>query len=461
LSSFLLSISNADSIKVTVTVVDEEGRPLKNANVSVIRPRPAAELLWAGRTDSEGRFSLVLEEGTQVMIIVSWKGLDVAEFSGPVRSENLTIVASVRDLKVIVLDHRGRSVSDCEVSLTWIMSSKNETEVQFTGNDGVATFSQVPESVHIPYAFEVAVRKFGFLLGKISLPSLSLEGWNLTLNFELYDLRLRVLDRAFSPVAGAMIEVSAGSQKVIARSDEEGFADIVQLPPSLYKVKATFKSYGQDAQVLVENDSSTVITLPFIKSYNVTLLFRWDDGRPGLGLSALLKGGGSKDIKLTTDASGTSSLSLYPGVYNVSVSKGSINLGTFNLEVRADTKKEFILNSSLRLNELTVRLRSSEGRVIDGTVVVSREGVEVGKASTSGGSAKLFLSDGLYRVVAQAQGYDVSEAEISLNSDQELELRLSPTPSPLSSPIVSIAIVACVALVTFAVARSLFSKRRE
>jgi len=460
-ASSLLSISSADIVNMSVTVIDEKGRPLNYAKVSVISPRPAAELLWTGQTDAEGKFSLNnIEEGTSIIIYVSWKGLIVAEFSTVAKDGNLTVVALVRDVNVVVLDSRDRPVPNCEVSLTCITPSKNETTMQLTGNDGIATFSQIPESVQLTSKLEITVRRFGSLVNK-RLISSPYEECNITITCELYDLKVRVLDRLRNPVAGALVEASIGPKKVFfAHTDEEGLVDIFQLPPDFYELKATYGVQEWRAQVRIENDSSLDVILPFAKSYNVTLLFKWDDGRPGSGLRVLLRSGFS-DLEVTTDASGASSLSLYPGVYNVTVSKGSSRLWDFSIEVRADTKKEFILNSSLRLNELTVRLRSSEGRVIDGTVVVSREGVEVGQASTSGGSAKLLLSDGLYRVVAQAQGYDVSEAEISLNSDQELELRLSPTPSPLSSPIVSIAIVACVALVTFAVARSLFSKRRE
>jgi hypothetical protein len=458
--SLLLLTTTAEEVQVEVKVVDELGRPLAGASVSVTRPRPAPSLLWTGKTDSYGNFSLSVEPGTPMLVHVDWMGVIVAEVLANADPRGFIINASVRDLSIKVLDHRGRPVQGCEVSASWQSPTGPISRSNSTNELGLTTIEKFPSSAQLALNMTLRARRLGVELTTPISFDPRVDGWNLTLRCELYDLRVRVLDRMRNPVAGALVEASMGSQKVVARADEDGFAYILQLPSGLYELEATFESYRWSAQVRIDNDSSVDIVLPFAKSYNVTLLFKWDDGRPGSGLRVLLRSGFS-DLEVTTDASGASSLSLYPGVYNVTVSKGSSRLWDFSIEVRADTKKEFILNSSLRLNELTVRLRSSEGRVIDGTVVVSREGVEVGRASTSGGSAKLLLSDGLYRVVAQAQGYDVSEAEISLNSDQELELRLSPTPSPLSSPIVSIAIVACVALVTFAVARSLFSKRRE
>lgn len=459
-ASQLLLTTCSEEVLLQVKVVDELGRPLAGASVSVTRPRPAPSLLGTYKTDADGNFSLSVEPGTPLLIHVEWMQVIVAEFLTNADPQGIVVNASVRDLTVVFLDRSGRPVKDCELSAEWQSPVGTIKRSSLTDDRGLAVFDRFPSSVQLDSNMTLMAKRLGVeVMGPLYFNPKA-EGWNLTVRCELHDLTVCVSDQLGNPVTSALVEVSIGSRSVTARTGKEGLANVIQLPSGLYDVKVTLGTYRWSAQLHLEEDSSLDVTLPFKTSYNVTMTFKWDDGRPGSGIRASLKGS-SAEVETTTDVAGRSSVKIYPGVYNVSLTKGPLMFGPFTLEVRADAEVEFTLNSSLRLNELTVRLRSKEGEVLEGAVIVSHEGVEVARALTSGGRAAVFLSDGAYKVVAQAQGYEDAEAEVQLSADRDLELSLSPTPPPLSSPLVSIAIVACVALVTFAVVRLMFKGSQE
>jgi hypothetical protein len=86
-----------------------------------------------------------------------------------------------------------------------------------------------------------------------------LEGGNVTLTAQLYDLEVKVLDFLGRPAPGESVELyNATELLALALTDSEGKALFIRLPPGTYTVKA-----GEaQAQVAVPLESGTTLRLP-------------------------------------------------------------------------------------------------------------------------------------------------------------------------------------------------------
>lgn len=86
-----------------------------------------------------------------------------------------------------------------------------------------------------------------------------LEGGNVTLAAQLYDLEVKVLDFLGRPAPGESVEIyNATELLAIALTDSEGRALFIRLPPGTYTVRA-----GEaQAQVAVPQESGTTLHLP-------------------------------------------------------------------------------------------------------------------------------------------------------------------------------------------------------
>jgi hypothetical protein len=86
-----------------------------------------------------------------------------------------------------------------------------------------------------------------------------LEGGNVTLAAQLYDLEVRVLDFLGRPAPGESVELYSGAELVaVALTDSEGRALFIRLLPGTYTVKA-----GEArAQVAVPEEGSATLRLP-------------------------------------------------------------------------------------------------------------------------------------------------------------------------------------------------------
>jgi hypothetical protein len=86
-----------------------------------------------------------------------------------------------------------------------------------------------------------------------------LEGGNVTLTAQLYDLEVKVLDFLGRPAPGESVELYNGTELIaLALTDDKGSALFVRLPPGSYIVKAG----GAQAQVSVPMESSATLSLP-------------------------------------------------------------------------------------------------------------------------------------------------------------------------------------------------------
>jgi len=86
-----------------------------------------------------------------------------------------------------------------------------------------------------------------------------LEGGNVTLTAQLYDLEVRVLDFLGRPAPGESVELYSGAELIaVALTDSEGKALFIRLPPGTYTAKA-----GEaQAQVAVPEEGSATLRLP-------------------------------------------------------------------------------------------------------------------------------------------------------------------------------------------------------
>ncbi len=104
--------------------------------------------------------------------------------------------------------------------------------------------------------YDVAVYWRGI---KVYSGRLRLEGGNVTVRAELYDLRVRVLDFTGGAVVGEPVELLNGSTPIArARTGEGGVAVFMRIPPGEYVVKCG----GASAPVAVPEEAEVELRLP-------------------------------------------------------------------------------------------------------------------------------------------------------------------------------------------------------
>jgi len=144
-------------------------------------------------------------------------------------------------VRVIVTDAAGRRLYD---SVVEVAGSRYEAPM------GVAEFAVRAGT----YALSVLWRGLRVFSGAVRL-----EGGNVTVRAELYDLNVTVLDFLGRPAEGVLVELYNGTRRLAAGvTGEGGRLVVVRVPPGAYTVRAE----GTSVDVIVPAQAQVVLKLP-------------------------------------------------------------------------------------------------------------------------------------------------------------------------------------------------------
>ena len=216
----------APALEVAFYEVKDEGRELLGK--AITKP--------GGEASIEVRFS---ELGDHV-IVAECTPTSVYEVK-PSEPVKVGVVGERVYVRFIVVDAAGRRLYESKVQV---------------GNSTLEAPMGVAETAVKAGEYDVAVYWHDL---KVYSSRLRLEGGNVTLKAELYDLKVRVVDFTGAPVAGESVELLRDSETV-ARipTDSSGVAEFLRLVPGSYVVRAR----GVSVEVEVPAVEAVEIKLP-------------------------------------------------------------------------------------------------------------------------------------------------------------------------------------------------------
>jgi hypothetical protein len=218
-----------------IYILDGHGRHLSGTYVIV---KNASGVVYEGsEVDLSTRLS-TLQNGSY-SIDVNYKGIHVAfaSFTIPL-TKPLYINCTVYDWTIIVRDISGsETISGANVTISATLSSE-ATAWDISGSDGHVFFSQMPSAT-----YKVTVRYRNAIVYNKDIILSTIEQVD-NINTALYDLNVKCLNLANSPVQGVTVILfnsTTGAEISRLNTGSDGFSYFKNYPSGTYKIAAYYK----------------------------------------------------------------------------------------------------------------------------------------------------------------------------------------------------------------------------
>jgi hypothetical protein len=219
---------------ITIYVRDGHGRFLSGANVTITNSSS-----WRYSVITSGTITLSdLQDGVY-SVSVYYKDIQVnaTSFSIPLQTL-LNIKCTVYDWTIIVRDISGsETISGANVTISAISPlSSAATAWDISGSDGHVLFSEMPSAT-----YKVTVKYRNAIVYDSNIP---FSGQVSNINASLYDLNVKCLNLANSPVQGVTVILfnsTTGAEISRLNTGSDGFSYFKNYPSGTYKIAAYYK----------------------------------------------------------------------------------------------------------------------------------------------------------------------------------------------------------------------------
>jgi len=219
---------------ITIYVRDGHGRFLSGANVTITNSSS-----WRYSVITSGTITLSdLQDGVY-SVSVYYKDIQVnaTSFSIPLQTL-LNIKCTVYDWTIIVRDISGsETISGANVTISAISPlSSAATAWDISGSDGHVLFSEMPSAT-----YKVTVKYRNAIVYDSNIP---FSGQVSNINASLYDLNVKCLNLANSPVQGVTVILfnsATGAEISRLNTGSDGFSYFKNYPSGTYKIAAYYK----------------------------------------------------------------------------------------------------------------------------------------------------------------------------------------------------------------------------
>jgi hypothetical protein len=219
---------------ITIYVRDGHGRFLSGANVTITNSSS-----WRYSVITSGTITLSdLQDGVY-SVSVYYKDIRVnaTSFSIPLQTL-LNIKCTVYDWTIIVRDISGsETISGANVTISAISPlSSAATAWDISGSDGHVLFSEMPSAT-----YKVTVKYRNAIVYDSNIP---FSGQVSNINASLYDLNVKCLNLANSPVQGVTVILfnsATGAEISRLNTGSDGFSYFKNYPSGTYKIAAYYK----------------------------------------------------------------------------------------------------------------------------------------------------------------------------------------------------------------------------
>jgi Leucine-rich repeat (LRR) protein/protocatechuate 3,4-dioxygenase beta subunit len=443
-------------ISLIGNIVDENGIPVANANVSL------ADNKGSGVTDEQGIFSLRLGDGTykisnvsfrneQVTIDIPFEIKDGKLYVDGELKEQLEVKVPPASLKGSVVDENGVPVANANVQVDR-NNNWSDTNTDGLGNftyrlgDGAYRISYVwkgNEGIQLNIPFEIKGGKL-YVNGEIRE--------NLEVKIPPFTFEGSVIDENGLPVANANVSINHNNRGYSNRTDSNGKFNF-RLEDGRYNL--TNISFGnesapqnlvfdiKDGKLYVNGELKDHLE---IKLHPVTMTGKLvDENGQSLSNAYIQVDRDNQGNGIHTDSEGKFSFRLDDGMYRVSHVSIKNEGISFNIPFEISEGKLFVNGEQKDTIEVKIPPVTFKGSVVDENgipvvnayVSVNGNNRWFGNRTDSHGDFNIRLEDGTYNlnnisfgneVAPQNLGFEVKEGKLYVNGEptEHLEVKLSP-----------------------------------
>lgn len=211
--------------------------PVPALRVAIIDQNEATLAEALSRTNGVALARIALARAGEYRVTAVPQRTSVFE-PGEMRPAMLKVLGERVYVRIVVVDAAGRLLPHSIVEVAGARYEAPKGYAEFAIRAGV-------------YDVRVLWRDLTVFHGELGL-----EGGNMTLRTELYDLNVTVLDLLGRPVGGAVVELFNGTQRLaVGVTDSEGKLALIRVPPGLYSLKV------EDASITVAVPQQTEVVL--------------------------------------------------------------------------------------------------------------------------------------------------------------------------------------------------------
>lgn len=253
------------SISLVLKAVDVNGNPVQGVYITLVAPPPGAYVIGGGYTNEDGIKTFELNNPPEtIKVFASWMGVIVyqSKLSPYIGSEILS--CKIGNLEIRVLTKSLDPVHKSKVTISWNTALGVKALSDFTDEDGVAEFKEVPL---ITYNLSVYFNNKELYSGRLS--SYNNQVYNVLI--KLYSLKLQVLDSSGRVLPDVPIYLRRGSSKSRYTTGADGMIFVHYLTPGNYTVEISYMGIEKTLTVDLNQDEFIKVTLPKVEEYVLTI----------------------------------------------------------------------------------------------------------------------------------------------------------------------------------------------
>jgi len=408
---------------ITIYVRDGHGRFLSGANVTITNST------WRYSVITSGTITLSdLQDGVY-SVSVYYKDIQVNATSFSIPSQTLfNIKCTVYDWTIIVRDISGSEViSGANVTISAISPpSSAATAWDVSGSDGHVLFSEMPSAT-----YKVTVKYRNAIVYDSNIP---FSGQVSNINASLYDLNVKCLNLANSPVQGVTVILfnpTTGVEISRLNTGSDGFSYFKNYPSGIYKIAAYYKGEFVSLQNLTLQLNSDIQQTLFVDLLSLRIKVMNSKGNKiasGINIKceAIRKGNLYDSIENSTGLLVFSALKR--DNYTIRVLFGGNILSEFTHNLKNETYQSLSINAKIFDLTITYNIEKFLNKTQLQNMNVTLKSIDVtnfikSKIINSTGFADFVnIPLGKYIVLSIYNGFIVGNQTISIDKDNFLAI---------------------------------------